>query len=239
MHKDPEIIYEDNSMLAVAKPAGLVVHNDGRTNESALDEWVIARYPTITNVGGLHTLDSERYVPRAGVLHRLDRETSGVVLIAKDDETFYFLQRQFLDRTTEKKYNAYVVGVPTPPEGDIELPIGRSRSDFRQWTTGEDARGTLRPATTHYRTLETRGDFSFVELSPKTGRTHQLRVHMKALGYPILCDARYGTPTGLGFARLALHALSINIKLPSGEQKTFIAPLPEDFLEAQKIFVKQ
>ena len=127
-------------------------------------------------------------------------------------------------------------GNPASSEGVIELPIGRSRTDFRRWTTGEDARGTLRPAITEYQTLEHRGGFSFVKLSPKTGRTHQLRVHMKAVGCPILCDSRYDVATGLGFERLALHALSIKIELLGGEQKTFIAPPPDDFIAAQKIF---
>ncbi len=223
-------------MLAVAKPAGLVVHADGRTVEPSLVEWVHSKYPESQDIGGLHTLDGGRYVARYGVVHRLDRETSGVILIAKDDETFYFFQRQFLDHTIVKAYNAFVHGTPQPPEGDIVLPIGRSRSDFRRWTTGEDARGTLRDASTHYRVLESREKFSFVELTPKTGRTHQLRVHMLALGHPILCDTRYDSPAGLGFTRLALHALSIKVKLPGGAQKTFTAPLPEDFQIAQRLF---
>lgn len=237
--REPTILYEDAHVLAVVKPAGLVVHTDNRTVEPSLVEWVHAKYPDLKDIGGLHTLDGGRYVARYGVVHRLDRETSGVIIVAKDDETFYFLQRQFLDRSTEKTYNAFVHDIPQPEEGDILLPIGRSRSDFRRWTTGEDARGTLRDASTHYRVVESREKFSFVELTPKTGRTHQLRVHMKAIGHPILCDTRYDTPTGLGFTRLALHALSIKIKLSEGVQKTFTAPLPPDFLEAQKLFAKQ
>jgi len=231
-----KILHEDTNMFAVSKPAGLVVHADGRTIEPSLVDWIKEQFPSQKDVGGLHTLDSGRYVERYGILHRLDRETSGVILVAKNDEAFYFLQRQFLDRTTEKTYNAFVHGNPASSEGVIELPIGRSRTDFRRWTTGEDARGTLRPAITEYRTLEHRGGFSFVKLSPKTGRTHQLRVHMKAVGCPILCDSRYDVATGLGFERLALHALSIKIELLGGEQKTFIAPPPDDFIAAQKIF---
>lgn len=234
----PTILYEDEHLLALDKPAGLVVHTDGRTEEPTLDSWVLSRYPELKDVGGLHTLDNERYVPRAGILHRLDRETSGVIIVAKDDETFYFLQRQFLDHSIKKTYNAFVVGELKSPEGVIDMPIGRSRSDFRRWTTGDDARGTLRPAITAYRVLDHRGGHSFVELSPKTGRTHQLRVHMKAIGNPILCDERYGTPSGLEFTRLALHAFSLTIVIPGGEQKTFIAPLPADFLVAQSHFMK-
>src|SRR3989338_5618425 len=148
------VLYEDEHLLAVDKPAGLVVHADGRTKEPTLSDWVLEKYPKQKDVGGMHTLDSGRYAPRAGILHRLDRETSGVLLIAKDDETFYFLQRQFLDHSIEKTYNAFVAGELEKKEGLIELPIGRSRSDFRRWTTGDDARGTLRKAETAYRVLK-------------------------------------------------------------------------------------
>lgn len=235
MNNDPTIIFENTDLLVVDKPAGLVVHSDGRTTEPTLSDWVITNYPALKDVGGLHTLDSERYAPRAGILHRLDRETSGVIIIAKNDDTFYFLQRQFLDHTVQKTYNAFVHGVPAKQEGEIDLPIGRSRSDFRRWATGDDARGTLRPAETAYRVLKENGTYSLLELRPKTGRTHQLRVHFLALGHPIICDKRYESPAGLGFERLALHALSLYIKIPSGEQKTFTAPLPPDFLRAVEI----
>ncbi len=223
------IIYEDDNIVAVNKPASLVVHGDGRTEEPTLTDWVLARYPGITDVGGLHTLDSGRYVPRAGILHRLDRQTSGVILIAKNDETFYFLQRQFLDHSIEKVYNAFVMGTPEPSEGEIDKPIGRSRSDFRQWTVGGEARGTMRPASTRYSVLKSGSEYAFLKLTPKTGRTHQLRVHLLSLGYPILCDERYGTATGLGFKRLALHAAHLTLTLPRGERAIIEAPLPSDF----------
>ena len=233
---EPKIIFENDALLAVDKPAGLVVHQDGRTEESSLSDWVIARYPDITDVGGLHTLDSGRYVPRAGVLHRLDRETSGVIVIAKNDETFYFLQRQFLDHSIRKIYNAFVQGTPNPEESDIRLPIGRSRSDFRQWTTGDDARGNLRDSHTHYRVMRSDATHAFLELTPTTGRTHQLRVHLLAIGHPILCDERYGTPSGLGFERLALHASALSLNLPGDTRTTLLAPLPPDFTAALKLF---
>lgn len=235
---EPTILYEDSNILVVDKPSGLVVHSDGRTTEATLVDWVLEKYPEQKEVGGLHTLDSGRYAPRAGILHRLDRETSGVIMIAKNDETFYFLQRQFLDHSVQKTYNAFVHGVLAEAQGVIDLPIGRSRSDFRRWATGPDARGALRPAETSYRVLETNGTYSYLELKPKTGRTHQLRVHLLALGHPILCDSRYDSQSGLGFERLALHALSLSIKLPSGEQKTFTTPLPPDFLAAHSEFKK-
>ena len=229
---EPTVIFENESLLAVDKPAGLVVHSDGRTEERTLTDWVLEKYPALTDVGGLHTLDSGRYVPRAGILHRLDRETSGAIVIAKNDETFYFLQRQFLDHSIEKVYNAFVMGTPEPSEGEIERPIGRSRTDFRQWTVGDNARGTLRPASTRYRVLKSNGEFSFLELTPKTGRTHQLRVHLLSISHPILCDARYHTAAALGFTRLALHALRLTLTLASGERLTIVALLPPDFLSA-------
>lgn len=216
-------------MLVLDKPSGLVVHADGRTEEPTLSEWVVTHYPALREVGGLHTLDSGRYVSRMGIVHRLDRATSGVVLVAKHDNAFYFLQRQFLDRSITKSYRAFVQGVPEPKAGIIDRAIGRSRSDFRKWTTGEDARGTLRPAISHYETLEDNGSYAFVALSPKTGRTHQLRVHLSAIGHPILCDERYGGACGLHFSRLALHADALTLRLLNGEARTFVAPFPEEF----------
>lgn len=226
------VLFEDDNLLAVNKPAGLVVHADGRTKEPTLTDWVLEKYSEMKDVGGLHTLDSGRYAPRAGILHRLDRETSGVVLVAKNNETFYFLQRQFLNHSIEKIYNAFVVGKLEKKEGIVELPIGRSRSDFRQWATGDDARGTLRKAITTYRVLKEGGGFSYLELKPKTGRTHQLRVHLKALGHPIVCDKRYGSACALGFTRLALHARELLVEYPKGKKLALMAPLPEDFAVA-------
>jgi 23S rRNA pseudouridine1911/1915/1917 synthase len=234
---NPDVLHEDHDVLVVAKPACLVVHADGRTEEPTLSDWVLARFPHLKDVGGLHTLDSGRYAPRAGIVHRLDRETSGVIIIAKHDDVFYDLQRQFLAHTVQKVYTAFTLGTPLPLEGDINLPIGRSRKDYRQWTTGADARGTLRKASTHYRVHEHRGVYALIELHPKTGRTHQLRVHLKAVGSPILCDSRYETPTGLGFTRLALHAQSLTIK-HRGEDMVFAAPLPPDFVQAGEMFAQ-
>lgn len=228
----PTILFEDAELLAVNKPAGLVVHADGRTTEPTLSDWVLEKYPELKEIGGFHTLDSARYASRAGILHRLDRETSGVILIAKNDETFYFLQRQFLDHSIEKTYTAIVEGTLDKKEGVIALPIGRSRSDFRQWTTGEDARGTLRTATTAYRVLNEGEGFSLLELKPQTGRTHQLRVHLKAIGHPIICDKRYGSLCALGFERLALHATTLTFEYPKGERRTIEAAPPADFTAA-------
>ncbi len=232
LNKQIAIIYEDDDVFAVNKPAGLVVHADGRTIESTLSDWVLEKYPKLKDVGGMHTLDSGRYAPRAGILHRLDRETSGVILIARNDEAFYYIQRQFLDHSIKKIYNAFVSGTPEPEAGVIDLAIGRSRTDYRQWTTGVLARGTLRKALTHYKVEHAAKGYAYLTLSPETGRTHQLRVHMKALGYPILCDSRYESPSGLGFTRLALHASELTFENTRHHKLTIEAPLPTDFLLA-------
>ena len=230
---EPTIIFEDDQLFAVNKPAGLVVHSDGRTEEPTLTEWVLQRYPLLRDIGGLHTLDMERYEPRSGILHRLDRETSGIILIAKNDETFYFLQRQFLDHTIKKTYLAFVEGILEKKSGTIDLPIGRSRSDFRRFATGDDARGTKRSSVTEYHVLSENDKYSFVELMPKTGRTHQLRVHMHSIGHPIISDTRYGTQQALGFTRVALHAGKLEFIHQNGTKMWLEAPLPPDFERAK------
>jgi len=234
-NKEIQILYEDDVLLAINKPSGLVVHSDGRTKEPSVIDWLAVRYPELKEVGGLHTLDSGKYIERYGILHRLDRETSGVMLVAKDDATFFEIQRQFIAHTTEKTYLAFVWGA-CDESGIVDLPIGRNRNDFRQWTTGESARGTLRAASTSWRVLHVAHGLSYVELKPKTGRTHQLRVHMKAIGHPIVCDKRYGSESALGFTRVALHASEIIFLHPIKGQMKIAAPLPPDFEEALNQF---
>ncbi len=230
MNTEPDILYEDEHLVAVNKQSGLVVHSDGRTEEVTLQEWVAKRYPELEEVGGLHTLDSGRYIKRWGIVHRLDRATSGVLLIAKDDPTFLSLQRQFIEHAVAKTYHAVVFGLLDNAAGVIDLPIGRDRRDFRQWTVPPHARGTLRKAQTEYRVLGEYNEASLLELKPKTGRTHQLRVHLLALGHPIVGDDRYAPERGsmLGFTRLALHAKAITF-LYDGRPKTIEAPYPADF----------
>lgn len=234
---DPVILFEDEHLLVINKPAGLVVHADGRTTEATLSDWVKERYPGLKDIGGLHTLDSGRYIERWGIVHRLDRDTSGVLLVAKDEQTFLDLQRQFLERKIEKTYHAIVRGMLEKDHGRIDMPIGRNRADFRQWAVAPHARGTLRPAVTDYAVLGEYDDHSFLELSPKTGRTHQLRVHLSALGHPIAADTRYGgtKASACGFKRLALHARKIGF-LYAGKKMEIVAPYPADFEKAAPLF---
>lgn len=248
-------LYEDSDILVINKPAGLMVHGDGRTKEKTLADFLIEEYPEMKEIGepwvsapvvpATDSLQTTNYklpatIYRPGIVHRLDRETSGVLVIAKNQEAFLSLKDQFKNRTTEKHYRAFVWGFLAESEGIIDKPIGRSPSDFRRFLSGHGARGELRDAVTEYKVLKQFVDasgekFSFLDISPKTGRTHQIRVHMKYLQRPIACDKLYApkNPCALGFDRVALHAYSLSINLPkTKERMTFVAPLPVDFINA-------
>ncbi len=240
----PEIIYEDENVLILNKPAGLVVHDDGKVRtekEKTLSDWVLDHYPEMENVGEPMEITQKDgtfiVIKRPGIVHRLDRETSGVIVLAKNQETFDFLKEQFQERKATKVYNAVIWGNIKTDEGVIDVPIGRSGKDFRQWSASRGARGQLREAVTEYKVLarfEEDGErFAFLEVRPKTGRTHQIRVHMKYLNNPIICDSLYAEnrPKVLGFDRTALHARQITIEIPEKGIQTFEAPYPEDFVD--------
>ena len=235
---EPTIIYEDDAILAINKPVGLVVHSDGRTDEFTVTDWVREKYPLMSAVGEPFMLKNGETINRFGIVHRIDRDTSGVLLLAKNQESFEVLKEQFQERTVIKQYNAFVYGTPKEVKGRIELPIGRSTRDFRLWTAGANVRGHTREAVTEYEVLLNNGEASFLAITPKTGRTHQIRVHLKALGHPVVCDKRYAPERSciLGFLRIALHARSILLRAPSGSTLTIEAPLPFDFENALATF---
>jgi 23S rRNA pseudouridine1911/1915/1917 synthase len=237
---DIEIIFENKKFLVLNKPAGLVVHPDGRTEELSVTGWLLEHYPKLKEVGGDLELPAGGSIPRVGLVHRIDRETSGILLVAKDQKTFEYLQEQFQTRTVQKIYHAFVYGDITDDEGVINLPIGRSKADFRRWSAERGARGTLREAVTNYKVLGRTGKFTFLEVEPKTGRTHQIRVHFKALQHPIVSDSLYAPnqPQALNFERLALHARAISFNSAEGKVEHFEAPYPEDFKKALD-FVKK
>ena len=231
-----EILYEDKDILAINKPAGLVVHSDGRTIEPSVTEWFVDKYPRSKDVG-----EPLRGIHRPGVVHRIDRETSGVLLLAKTKEGFESLKRQFKGREVRKVYHAFVYGLMKQDHGSISLPIGRSASDFRRRSAQGGARGEKREALTYFKVLMRSKDdeVTFLEARPKTGRTHQIRVHFQALHHPIVCDKLYGgrrsrgqSDCALGFLRLALHAKSTTFSNLRGEEIGVEAPYPEDFREA-------
>jgi 23S rRNA pseudouridine1911/1915/1917 synthase len=230
----PSILYEDDDILAVNKPAGLLTHGDGRSSAPTLTDWLVRERPSLASVGEPMQLADGRTLARPGIVHRLDAETSGVIVVAKTPAAHAYLKRLFAAREVEKTYDAFLVGVPRERSGEIALEIGRSRSDFRRFAAGPRARGKTREALTEYRVRETGGGFSLVEVRPKTGRTHQIRVHFASIGHPVVCDRRYAPkrPSALGLTRLALHARSLSLEAPSGARLLIEAPPPEDFERA-------
>lgn len=241
------ILYEDKDLLVINKPAGISVHGDGKSNKPTISDWVLDKYPKLKNVGEPFEVEVKGgktiKIVRPGIVHRLDKETSGALLIAKNSKTFLFLKEQFKTHKIKKIYQAFVYGLVSDPRaslltgkrGVINVPIGRSPKDIRMWTAGRGAREPLREAITEYIILkkfqEKGEDFSFLEIYPKTGRTHQIRVHMRYINHPIVSDPLYkgGKEFELGMKRLALHAKAITFKLPNGEIKTIEAPYPIDF----------
>jgi len=234
---DITIIYEDADMTVVSKPSGLSVHRDQfiKPEVVTLADWHALRSPEAAAVGEPLRLP-DGALARPGIVHRLDRDTSGVIVLAKNDAAFTHLKAQFHDRFAEKEYRAFVYGVLKEERGTIDRPIARSAKDFRLRSAQRGGKGEARPALTHWERIANSGTHSYVRLMPKTGRTHQLRVHMKAINHPIVCDKLYAPnhPCDLGFSRLALHAYSLTIAMPDATQKTFVAPVPEAFLAAEK-----
>lgn len=231
---EPTILYEDKEVLVVNKPTGLVVHSDGKTEEKTLVDWVIEKYPEIKDVGEPGRNAKGEEVLRSGIVHRLDRDTSGVMLVAKTQESFENLKKQFQNHEIQKTYHAFLLGEIKTDKGVINRPIGRSSKDFRMWSAQRGARGELREAVTEYKVLAKKDGYSFVEVMPKTGRTHQIRVHFKAINYPLVGDPLY-SPTKenkLGFDRTALHSYQVTFTGLNGKSHTVVAPYPEDFSKA-------
>jgi len=233
--KEIKILYEDANILALDKPAGVAVHQDdmGRIKEKTITNFILENYPKIKNVG------EPGETLRPGIVHRLDKDTSGVLLVAKNQKTFEFLKEQFQNRKLKKTYRAIVSGSVKNNEGKINQPIGRSPSNFMRRLAGRGARGELREAITEYKVLKRFEDkkgnkFSYVEVYPKTGRTHQIRVHFKYLNYPVACDLLYspGKACPPGISRLALHAFSIEFVLPNGKKIKIESPLSKDLEKA-------
>lgn len=222
------ILYEDADVVAVAKPVGLITHSDGRTREETAEDWFNEKYK----------------VEGAGYVHRLDRDTSGVLVFAKNAVAHEFLRKAFHDRGVQKTYLALVYGVLSAgggsasggkeKKGTIDFDIGRSRSDFRLRSAQPKAKGRLRDALTHYEVVGETAGHSLLKMTPETGRTHQIRVHLKAIHHPIVGDPLYAPnhPAALGITRLGLHAYMLDLPLPSGARTLITAPIPKDLASA-------
>lgn len=253
------ILLETNEYLVINKPAGLSVHGDGKVSVPTVADWILETYPELKSIGESMELSGIQ-VFRPGIVHRLDKDTTGCLLIAKTQEVFDHFKKQFQEHTMQKTYHCFVYGAIKADSGVIDEPIGRSRGDVRRWTTGGSARGTIRDALTEYTVLSRLGvedgkgstevgAYSFVECRPKTGRTHQIRVHMKSINYPIVSDMLYAEKriertngyfeANLGFERLALHAQKIIFSDLSGKKIEVTAPYPTDFEHALAIVAKK
>lgn len=231
-----QIIFEDEDMLALNKPAGLIVHPDGKTEEPSVSGWLVEKYPEAKNVGEMIRLEGGDIIDRSGIVHRLDRDTSGVLLLAKTQKGYEHLKKQFQTREIQKTYYAFVYGSVKEDHGTISLPIGKSPSDFRKFSAGRGAFGEMRDAVTYFQVLKRVEGATLVEAKPKTGRTHQIRVHFAALQRPVVCDKLYAAskPPMLGFNRLALHARKVEFEDMKGETRIIEAEFPEDFQNAFK-----
>jgi len=223
-----EVLYEDPHLLVVNKPAGMVVHPSLGNRSGTLVNALLAHCTPLSGIGG---------VERPGIVHRLDKDTSGALVIAKDDETHRELARQFKDRRVQKLYLAIAWGNLQPSEGVIAAAVGRHPVHRQKMSTHARAG---REAVTEFRVLERLGMLTLVELRPRTGRTHQIRVHMAAIGHPLFGDPTYGhsprdftqsplAPQVAWFRRQALHASTLAFTHPITRQwMACCAPLPPD-----------
>jgi 23S rRNA pseudouridine1911/1915/1917 synthase len=219
-----EVLFEDKDIIVINKPPGLVVHPGAGHRQHTLVNALLSHCPTLSGIGGKE---------RPGIVHRLDKETSGCLVVAKNDWAHRELSRQFAERRVEKIYLALVAGKLRKEAGVIEEKIGR-HPVHRQRMSVASARG--RPAKTDYRIVCSGDQASLVECRLYSGRTHQIRVHLHHLGHPVLGDKVYAAHLAKNFPRHMLHAWKLGFRHPcSGESKSFEAPLPDDFTTAMKI----
>ncbi len=217
-----DIVFENDDVIVINKPAGMVVHPAAGHQTGTLVHAMLGYDPEMEGIGG---------EDRPGVVHRLDKDTSGLILMAKNDQAHHWLEDQFRLRKVEKTYLALVDGKPPTPVGRVEAAIGRNPSHRKKMAVLPGGRG--REATSEYKTLESFPKHTLLEFHPLTGRTHQIRVHCAFLGCPIVGDRVYGwKQPSLPIDRQFLHAARLKITLPGeNEPREFEAPLPHDLLE--------
>jgi len=214
-----EIVFEDDNILVVNKPAGMVVHPAAGHPSGTLVNAVLAHDPNLEGIGG---------EIRPGVVHRLDKDTSGIILLAKNERIHRYLQEQFRKRAVEKTYLALVDGKPPSHQGRIEAAIGRDPKARKQMAILPEGKG--RSAASVYTVLEKFASHTYLEVHPVTGRTHQIRLHLAFIGCPIVGDKVYGRRRpSLQVDRHCLHAARLRLRLPDHQdEKVFEAPLPDD-----------
>jgi 23S rRNA pseudouridine1911/1915/1917 synthase len=223
-----EIIFEDEDFIIINKPNGISVHPSSSETKGTVVNWLIYHFPKIKSVGD--SLENGNIRP--GIVHRLDKETSGVMAIAKNQKAFLLLKKQFQDHTVTKKYVALVDGSPKEDSGKIDLNIARSKTDPTK-NVAIKSKKEGRRALTYWIVIKRYADHTLLEVAPKTGRMHQIRVHLKSMGLPVAGDKKYansGTknknPKHLG--RMFLHAEYLSFKNANDEKMSFSSPLPSD-----------
>jgi len=222
-----EIIFQDEDIIVINKPPGVSAHGGETVSGPTVVDFLLPQFPEISTVG-------DDPINRPGIVHRLDKDTSGIMVVARNQPTFEALKELFKTRSVEKTYWGIVCGTPRQKEGTISSPIGRlvSRPMKRGIEQGRSRIRGARDAVTNYRVLKHNETYALVELKPKTGRMHQLRVHMKSIGYPIACDQLYGGKNVCcpqGCRRQLLHARSLSFSFPEGRRLSFEADVPDDF----------
>jgi len=233
----PTILFEHADFVVLDKPAGLVVHPSPSTLSGTLVNWLLANYPEIKGVG------EEEFRP--GIVHRLDKETSGLMVVARNQDMFIWLKNEFKKRRVKKTYTALVMGEFSENNGTITFPIGRAKSDptkQRAYKNPKSIPPGARDAITHWRVIKRYADTTLLEVTPTTGRTHQIRVHLRAIGYPVVGDTKYTLKGKKGpkhIGRLFLHASSLSFTGPHtstehGETFTFTSHLSKDLDSALK-----
>jgi 23S rRNA pseudouridine1911/1915/1917 synthase len=236
----PSVIAETEAFIVLDKPAGLICHSDGRTEEPSLVGWLCEQFPYLSDVGEPWVSPQGESVPIAGLVHRLDRPTSGVILVAKTNEEWRFLKNEFKERRVEKVYRAFAYGLLPVDSGTIVAEIMRSGVLPKRWYARPCDVSDNRAAITDWKVIGRvhEGEpATYVEIYPKTGRTHQIRVHFATIGHPIVADHLYAVDMQpiLGFTRPALHAYSISFADKRGERVKCMAPVPTDFVSAEHL----
>lgn len=230
-----KIVFENDDFLVIDKPTGISVHPSSSEPKGTVVNWLLAHYPPVCSVGDPtdYKLPTTNYpLLRPGIVHRLDKDTSGVMVIAKNQKTFLWLKKEFQAHRVTKKYLALVNGSPQDESGKIEFNITRSKIDPTRNTISR-LKTVGRSALTYWLVLYRYADHTLVEVTPKTGRMHQIRVHLKAAGFPVCGDKKYGSPRldPKHLGRMFLHAQYLSFISPSNEKFSFNAPLPEELEE--------
>lgn len=238
-----KIIFQNQDFIIIDKPAGLPVHSGVGIKEKTMVDFLIEKFPEIKNVGDEPKL-------RPGIVHRLDKETSGVMIVARNQKTFEYFKKKFKSRKIKKKYLALVHEKLKNKQGKIEGEMGRSKRDFRKQTltcpvklsnnqketSQKEAFNRVnirkgRYSLTFYKVVKEYKEFSLLEVFPKTGRTHQIRIHLHSIGHPVVGDKKYAFKRykKIDFPRMFLHASEISFISPGGKKEKFSSSLPRDF----------